>query len=269
MNNSIIPALSYLTDSRLGTIEIAENEIKYIIMSLNPYKTHNKSIQMLQLCAESIHIPLGIIFRNIVKTDIFSDQWKLTNVTPIHKKNNKQLVSNYRPISLLPICSKIFEKIVFNNIYRYLVANDLISNIYRYLVANDLISNIYRYLVANDPISKHHTGCRPGDSTTSQLLYLVHTIRSALDEQKQARTIFLDMSKAFNKFWHDGLLFKGFESEWDLIKAGVPQGSVLGPLLFLIYINNLENGIISNVKLFPDDTYLFSIVTNPPYLLLN
>ena len=119
-------------------------------MSLNPNKTHgcdNISIKMLQLCAESIHIPLGIIFRNIVKTGIFPGQWKLANVSPIHKKNDKQLVSNYRPISLLPICSKILEKIIFNNMYRYLVVNDLIS--------------------------KHQSG--PGDSTTNQLLFLVHT----------------------------------------------------------------------------------------------
>ena len=74
MNNSILPALSYLTDSRLGTIQIADNEIKSIIMSLNPNKTHgcdNISIKMLQLCAEPIHIPLGIIFRNIVKTVVY------------------------------------------------------------------------------------------------------------------------------------------------------------------------------------------------------
>ena len=92
VNNSTLPALSYLTDSRLGTIRIADNEIKSIIMSLNPNKTHgcdNISINMLQLCAESIHIPLGIIFRNIVKTGIFPDQWKLANVSPIHKKNDK------------------------------------------------------------------------------------------------------------------------------------------------------------------------------------
>ena len=267
-NNSTLPALSYLTDSRLGTIRIADNEIKSIIMSLNPNKTHgcdNISMKMFQLCAESIHIPLGIIFRNIVKTGIFPDQWKLANVSPIHNKNDKQLVSNYRPISLLPICSKILEKIIFNNMYRYLVVNDLIS--------------------------KHQSGFRPGDSTTNQLLFLVHTIHLALDEQKEVRSLFLDMSKAFDKVWHDGLLFKlqrngidgqllqlfksylsnrkqrvvinSFESEWGLIEAGVPQGSVLGPLFFLIYINDLENGIISNVKFFAGDTSLFSIVTNP------
>ena len=93
VNNSTLPALSYLTDSRLGTIRIADNEIKSIIMSLNPNKTHtihnNISIKMLQLCAESIHIPLGIIFRNIVKTGIFPDHWKLVNVSPIHKKKDK------------------------------------------------------------------------------------------------------------------------------------------------------------------------------------
>ena len=131
---------------------------------------------------ESTHILLVIIFRNIVITGIFPDQWKLENVTPIHKKNDKQQLSNYRPISLLPICSEIFEKIIFNNIYRYLVANDLIS--------------------------KHQSGFHSGDSTTNQLLFLVHTIHSALGEQKEVLSIFLDMSKAFDKVWHDGLLFK-------------------------------------------------------------
>ena len=114
VNNILLPAFSYLTDSRLGNIQITDNEIKSIIISLNPNKTHgcdSISIQMLHLCAESIHFPLGIIFRNIVNIGIFPDQWKLANVTPIHKKNDKQLIPNYRPISLLPICSKIFEKI--------------------------------------------------------------------------------------------------------------------------------------------------------------
>ena len=85
VHNSTLPALSYLTDSCLGIIQIIENEIKSIIMSLNPNKTHwcdNISKQMLQLCVLSIHIPQGIIFRNIGITGIFPDQWKLAITAP-------------------------------------------------------------------------------------------------------------------------------------------------------------------------------------------
>jgi len=119
----------------------------------------------------------------------------------------------------------------------------------------------------------------------------VHEIHENFDRENEVRAIFLDMSKAFDKVWHEGLIFKleqngiegkllnlfqnylsnrkqrvvlnGMESNWGEIRAGVPQGSVLGPLLFLIYINDLENGIKSNVKFFADDTSLFSIVENP------
>ena len=268
VNASVLPVFSYLTNSRLGAINFTDDEVKSLILSMNPNKSHgcdNISIQLLQLCAESVAIPLGIIFKNIIKTGVFPTQWKYANVTPIHKKGNKQFICNYRPISLLPVCSKIFENFLFSNVYKYLIANNLIS--------------------------EHQSGFRPGDSTTNQLLYLVHTIHLALDEQKEVRSVFLDISKAFDKVWHVGLLFKlqqigidgillklfksylsnrnqrvvinGFESEWGLIEAGVPQGSVLGPLLFLIYINDLENDIKSNVKFFADHTSLFSIVTNP------
>ena len=114
VNNSILPALSYLTDSCLGTIQITENDMKSIIMSLTPNKTHgcdNISIQMLQLSAESIHIHVGIIFTNIVITGIFPDQWKLTNVTPIYKKNDKQLVSNYNPSPCYQSVPKYLRKL--------------------------------------------------------------------------------------------------------------------------------------------------------------
>ena len=120
---------------------------------------------------------------------------------------------------------------------------------------------------------------------------MVHDIQKAFDEQKEVRAVYLDMSKAFDKVWHEGLIHKlkqngvegklldlfhnylanrkqrvvlnGMESDWGEIKAGVPQGSVLGPLLFLIYINDLEEGIKSDVKFFADDTHLLSIVDNP------
>ena len=193
--------------------------------------------------------------------------WKIANVTPIFKKGDKQLIKNYRPISLLPICGKIFEKIIFNSLYAYLHTNNLTT--------------------------KNQSGFRPGDSTTNQLLYLLDEIHQAFDstESREVRAVFLDISKAFDKVWHEGLIFKleqngvsgnilklfqnylinrkqrvilnGSTSNYSNIESGVPQGSVLGPLLFLVYINDLERNIKSNVKFFADDTMLFSIVDDP------
>ena len=126
-----------------------------------------------------------------------------------------------------------------------------------------------------------------------QLLEITHNIFSSFDcnPTLETRAVFLDISKAFDKVWHEGLVFKlksvgisgnlltlmesflseryqrvllnGQSSEWATINAGVPQSSILGPLLFLIYINNLSNGIISDVKLLADDTSIFLTVCAP------
>ena len=103
------------------------------------------------------------------------------------------------------------------------------------------------------------------------MLYLVNEIHKAFEDPKslEVRAVFLDISKAFYKVWHDGLILKQrvvlnvLYSDYSLIESGVPQGSVLGPLLFLIYINDLERNIRSNIKFFADDTMLFSIVKDP------
>ena len=110
--------------------------------------------------------------------------WKLANVAPIFKKGNKQLIKNYRPISLLPLYGKILEKIIFNNLNTYLHTNNLITKI--------------------------QSGFHPGDSTTNQLLYLLDEINQAFDNIKffEVRTVFLDISKAFDIVWHDGIIFK-------------------------------------------------------------
>ena len=149
---------------------------------------------------------------------------------------------------------------------------------------------MYTFLNANDLITEHQSGFRPGDSTINQLTSITHEIYSAFEQFDETRAIFLDISKAFDKTWHDGLIFKlkkfgvtgnllnlltnylsdryqrvvlnGQESDWEKINAGVPQGSVLGPLLFLVYINDLIDGISSNIKLFADDSSLFTRVRN-------
>ena len=187
INNSELPAFDFLTDKRIENVPILDDEIIKLVRHLNPNKAMGPdgiSGQMLLLCDQSVVLPLKIIFRNILETTSYTDIWKLANVTPVYKKENKQLVKNYRPISLLPICGKIFEKIIFNNLYIYLDGNGLLT--------------------------KNQSGFRPGDSTINQLLYLVNEIHEAFDNPKclEVRAVFLDISKAFDKIWHIGLIFK-------------------------------------------------------------
>ena len=143
------------------------------------------------------------------------------------------------------------------------------------------------FFLENDLISPKQSGFRPGDSCINQLLSINHEILSAFDIGLEVQGLFLDISKAFDKVWHAGLIYKqrqngicgdlinilndfltnrkrrvvlnGQCSSWVDIRAGVPQGSILGPLLFLIYVNDLPNGLISECKLFADDISLFSV----------
>ena len=143
----------------------------------------------------------------------------------------------------------------------------------------------------NNVITILQSGFVPGDSTTNQLLGIYNTFCKALDKGKEARAVFCDVSKAFDRVWHKGLLFKlnsvringtllqwftdylkdrkqrvvlpGVSSDWRFIKAGVPQGSNLGPLLFLVFINDIVDEINSSIRLFADDASLYIIVDDP------
>ena len=130
INDSVLPISIFLTEKRIDQLNIGNDEIISLIRNINPNKATGSdgiSGQMLLLCDDSVSLPLKIIFRNILLTSIYPDIWKLDNVSPIFKKGDKKLIKNYRSISLLPICGKIFEKIIFSNLYNYLTVNNLIT----------------------------------------------------------------------------------------------------------------------------------------------
>ena len=267
-NGSVLPKSQiFLTQSRLCTLHFDEEKLIKIIRNLNVHKAHGHddiSIRMIKICDKSILKPLIVLFENSTKSSYYPDIWKKSNIIPVHKKNDKQLVNNYRPISLLPIFGKIFEKIIFNRTYNFISEENLLNH--------------------------NQSGFRPSDSGVNQLLSITHKIFEAFhcNPTLEVRSVFLDISKAFDKVWHEGLLYKlksmrisgelhkllenylsgrlqrvvlnGQTSPWRPVLAGVPQGSILGRLLFLVYINDLPNGLKSNVKLFADDTSLFTIV---------
>ena len=265
-NDDKLPShLNYKTDNRLLTANFSIDNIAKIQQNLDPNKAHdhhNVSIRMLQLCGNSICKRLELIFKQAIESGSFPSEWKKGNVVPIHKKDDKQSLNNCRPVSLLRISEKKFEKLIFNVMFKFFTENELIS--------------------------LNQSDFKPGDSCINQLLAITHEIYISFDEGFEVRGVFLDISKAFDKVWHEGLIFKlkqngisgnllnllcdflrnrkqrvllnGQVSDWSDVRAGVPQGSILGPLLFLIYINDLSEGLSSNAKLFADDTSLFSVI---------
>ena len=185
INNSTIPnSLKYVSTARLSSFCVNEEVVLEIINALNISKAHGHddiSIRMIKLCFKSVVKPLSMIFNNCTDTGTFPDIWKRSNVIPVNKKGDKQIVDNYIPVSLLPIFGKIFKKLLFNSITDFLEGNNLLNS--------------------------SQSGFRPNDSCESQLLSIVH-IYSSFDchPSLEVRSIFLDISTAFDRVWYEGLL---------------------------------------------------------------
>ena len=125
---SLIP--TYYTDNRLNDVNVNYEKILKVIHSLDPNKTHGHdgvSVRMLKLSPPSFANPLLIIFRNCLKFGTFPDDWKKGNV-PVHKEDNKQIANNYLPVSLLLICSKVPEKLIFDTTFESMIENNLLSS---------------------------------------------------------------------------------------------------------------------------------------------
>ena len=122
--------LNYKTDNRLSTVKFSTDDIAKMLQNLGPNKTHchdKISIRMLQLCGNSICKPLELIFQQGMESGSFPPEWKKWNVVPIHKKDDKQCFKNYHPTSLLPIYEQFFETLIFNEMFKLFIENELIS----------------------------------------------------------------------------------------------------------------------------------------------
>ncbi|MCG8033360.1 MAG: reverse transcriptase family protein, partial [Candidatus Thiodiazotropha taylori] len=267
--DAVLPYIvPYTVQTPLQDIVLAPNEVKEILKSLPTGKASGPdgiSNRVLKELSSELSAPLSSFFNRSFHIGEVPDTFKVAHVTPVPKGGDRSVVSNNRPISLLSNLDKTQEKLVFKHLYNHFRENNIITSF--------------------------QSGFTPGDSTVNQLTFLYHTFCQALDSGKEVRVVFCDIKKAFDRVWHAGLIHKlkaagisgsllkwfasylsdrkqkvvlpGAQSNWNSIHAGVPQGSILGPLLFLLYINDIVTDIGSNIRLFADDTSLYIIVDNP------
>ena len=252
-----------LTQNNFEHLETRVDDVQKYLSQINTKKASGPdgvNPLLLKEGANQLAIVLCRLFNMSLNTGEFPRAWKLANVIPLYKKNERTSVSNYRPVSVLSSVGKVLERLVFNALFDYFRNNFLIS--------------------------VWQSGFIPGHSTVTHLVEMYHEFCRAVSEGKEIRIVFCDVSRAFDRVWHRGLLFKlhkcgitgslltwltnylsdryqrvvlnGQFSSWMLIQAGVPQGSVLGPLLFLIFINDITYVVKHcQIRMFADDTSLF------------
>ena len=252
-------------DKSIFLEECTVDEVIDIIKNFENGKASDIPVSVIKRTSFLISPTICYLYNNCMKSGTFPNCLKVGKITPIYKKGDRELLKNYRPVSTLPIFGKIFEKIICSRIYNFFSCNNLLTDC--------------------------QFGYRKKHSTGHAIHHSVNIIKDALANKKHVIAIFVDLSKAFDTIDHKILLSKlerygvrgtannliqdyltgrsqyvstlGETSDLEDIIFGVPQGSVLGPLLFLIYMNDIVNSINDklNIKLvlYADDTNIFVI----------
>ena len=255
--------------STLDNCNITVSDMESALQNLNPNKSPGPDLihpKFLKNSSKSLANLLKILFDNTLLEGNIPSDWKIAEVRPIFKKGDKRQPGNYRPVSLTSVCCKLMETFIKNALYKHLIDNNILS--------------------------KEQFGFVSGRNTITQLLVTINDWMQNLDENIDVDAAYMDFRKAFDTVPHQRLLTKlknyninGPILSWitsflnnrsqfvkinnsvsDSLKvtSGVPQGSVLGPTLFIYFINDLPNVVQnSNIKIFADDTKVYNSVNNP------
>lgn len=260
-----IPTLSCKTDASVSTLNITSDMVRKEIMGMNVNKScgpDNIHPRMLKELVDAMSKPIALLLNRTMEKGEIPNDWRKANVSPIYKKGSRNLASNYRPISLTSIVCKLMETFVKKEILLHLVNHNLLS------------------------IKQH--GFISGRSTTTQLLEYLDKCVETIVNGGVVDSIYMDFAKAFDTVPHRRLIAKlqsygirgnilhwissflsqrtqvvvvnGEESTLGHVLSGIPQGSVLGPILFVIYINDILERINSDGLLFADDTKIFKCI---------
>ena len=268
-----IPSKGTSPFSPMGEITVDPKGVLKLLNNLNIHKATGPdglSARVLKECSSEISPMLALIYNESLAQGTVPDDWRQANVAPVFKKGEKYNAANYRPVSLTCICCKTLEHIIVSNINKHLAFKSILAD------------------------CQH--GFRSQRSCETQLVQFYHDMVSNLDGaqdrgQKQTDVIIMDFAKAFDKVPHRRLLYKlgyygirGSSHKWISswlsersqkvvldgqasdpvpVVSGVPQGSVLGPVLFLIFINDVPDNIRSSVRLFADDCVLYRNIKSP------